>query len=72
MTDIISTVPISFRRSSMPRLSLPRIGIAASLDAIAGLFGHALYLAYVDPYSSLQRQPPVIPDNDLDGRNPNW
>ena len=72
MTDIIPTAPISIRCFSLPRLSLPRIGIGASLDAIAGLLGHALNLAYVDPYTSLQRQPPVIPDNDLEGRDPNW
>ena len=72
MSDIISTIPISIRCSSLRRLRLQRIGMGAALDAIAGLFGHALNLAYVDPYTSLQRQPPVTPDNDLEGRDPNW
>lgn len=72
MTDIISTAPISIRRPRLPRLRVRRIGVGAALDAIAGLFGHALNLAYVDPFTSLQRRPPVIPDNDLEGRDPNW
>jgi len=71
MTDIVPTAPISIRSSSLPRLRLPRIGIGASLDAIARLFGHALNLAYVAPYTSRERQPQVIPDNDIEGRDPN-
>lgn len=72
MSDISSTAPISIRRSSLPRLTIPRIGVGAALGAIAGLFGHALNLAYVYPYASLGREPPVIPDHDLEGRDPNW
>ena len=72
MTDIISTAPISIRCSSLPRPSMPKIGIGAALEAITGLLGRAFNLAYVDPYTSLQRQPPIIPDNDLEGRDPNW
>jgi hypothetical protein len=72
MTDIISTPPISIRRSSLPRLSLPRTGIGTSLAAIAGALGYAVNLAYVAPFTSLQRQRSVIPDNDLEGRDPNW
>jgi|GEM_PF-5634682 len=72
MSDIISTAPISIRCSSLPRPRLPRIGVGAALGAIAGLLGHAFNLAYVAPYTSLQCRPPVIPDNDLEGRDPNW
>lgn len=72
MSDIISTIPTSIRRPSLPRPRLRRIGVGAALAAIAGLFGHALNLAYVDPFTSRQRRPPVIPDNDLEGRDPNW
>lgn len=71
MSDIISPVPISIRSSSLPRLRLGRIGVGAALGAIAGLLGHAFNLVYVAPYTSLQRRPPVIPD-DFDGRDPNW
>jgi hypothetical protein len=72
MSDIISTAPISIGHASLPRLKLRRLGVGAALSAIAGLFGQALNLAYVDPYTSLQRRPPVIPDDDLEGRDPNW
>ncbi len=72
MTDIISPAPISICCSRLRRPDLPTIGIGASLAAIARLFGDALNLAYVEPYTSLQRQPPVIPENDLEGRDPNW
>ena len=71
MSDIISPIPISLRRSCLPRLGLRRIGVGAALGAIAGLLGHAFNLAYVAPYTSLQRKPPVLPD-DPDGRDPNW
>lgn len=70
MTDIIPTAPISIRRSSLPRLSLPKIDMGASLYAIARLWSYALDLAYVAPYS--RRRPPVIPDNDIEGRDPSW
>jgi hypothetical protein len=46
--------------------------MGVSLNAIAGLLGHAFNLVYVDPYTSLQRQPAAVPDNDLEGRDPNW
>jgi hypothetical protein len=71
MTDIIPTAPISIRRSSLPRLSLSKIDIGASLYAIARLLGHAFDLAYVAPFSS-RRRPPVILDNDIEGRDPRW
>jgi hypothetical protein len=72
MTDIISTAPTSIHRSSLPRPSLPKIGVGAALGTIAGLVGNAFNLAYVDPYGSLQRKPPIIPDDELEGRDPNW
>jgi hypothetical protein len=72
MTDIISTAPIPIRYPSPPRLRLRSIGVGAALGAIAGLLGQALNLAYVVPYSRLQRKPTVIPDNDLEGRDSNW
>lgn len=70
MTDIIPIAPNSIRRSSLPRLSLPKIDIGASLYAIARLWSHALDLAYVAPYTN--RRPPVIPDKDIEGRDPDW
>jgi hypothetical protein len=69
MTD---TAPITSRRLSLPRLSFPRLAIGASLNAVFGLLGDALKMAYVDPYTSLPRKPHVIPDDDLEGRDHTW
>lgn len=72
MTDIISTIPVEIRSFSLPLSRLRRIGVVASLNAMTGLLGQALNLAYADPYNSLQRKSPVVPDIDLNGRDPNW
>ena len=72
MTDISTIAPITIRRLNLPRLSFPRLEIGASLAAISGLVGDAFNMAYVDPYTSLRRQPQVVPDDDLEGRDPTW
>ena len=72
MTDISTIAPITVRRLSLPRPSLPRLAIGASLVAISGLLGDAFKMAYVDPYTSLGRRPQVVPDDDLEGRDPTW
>ena len=72
MTDISPNAPVAVRRPNMQRLNIPRLGIGASLAAISGLFGDALKMAYVDPYTSHARRPPVGPDDDLEGRDPTW
>jgi hypothetical protein len=72
MTDISTTAPITIRRLKLPRLGFPRLEIGASLNAIFDVMGDALKLAYVAPYTSLRRQPQVVPDEDLEGRDPTW
>jgi len=72
MTHISTIAQITIRRLNLPRLSFPRLGIGASLAAISGLVGDALYMAHVDPYTSLRRQLPAVPDDDLEGRDPTW
>jgi hypothetical protein len=72
MTDISTIAPIIIRRLNVPRLSFPRLGIGASLAAISGLLGNAFNMAYVDPYTSFRRQLHVVPDDDLEGRDPTW
>jgi hypothetical protein len=71
MTDI-SKAPIATRRPGLPRPGVPGLGIGASLREIFALWNDALKLAYVDPYTSLRRQPQVAPDDYLDGRDPTW
>ena len=72
MTDISTNAPITIRRLNLPRPSFPKLGIGASLAAISSLVGDALKMAYVEPYTIHRRRPQVVPDDDLDGRDPNW
>ena len=72
MTDISTIAPITIRRFNLPRLSFPRLAIGASLAVISGVMGDALSMAYVDPYTSLRRQPQTVSDDDLKGRDPTW
>jgi hypothetical protein len=72
MTDISATAPIPLRRLKLPRIVLPGPAIGATLEAITLLIGNALDMAYVQPYSSLSRRLRIIPDDDLEGRDPDW
>lgn len=72
MTDISTAAPIKVRRFSLPRLGFPRPGIGAALTGMFGLINGALRMAYVDPYTSLHRQPRMVADDDLEGRDPTW
>ncbi|MBA1140219.1 hypothetical protein [Mesorhizobium neociceri] len=68
MTD----VHILIRRLNPLRFSFAWPEIGASLAAIFSLVAEALTMAYAAPYTSRRRQPQVIPDDDLEGRDPNW
>jgi len=72
MADISTTALINIRRLKLPRLGFPRLAIGATLNAICGVMGDAFKMAYLDPYTGLRRQPPIVPDEDLEGRDPNW
>lgn len=72
MADISTRAPITISRLNPPRLSFPRLGIGATLNAMAGVMSDALKMVYVAPYTSLRRQPQVVPDDDLEGRDPTW
>lgn len=69
MTDILTTAPVTGRRIELPRLHLPWRAFAASIEAMAGLIGRASLMAYVDPYTRLNQN---APDENLEGRDPNW
>ncbi|CAN7301627.1 hypothetical protein [Rhizobium sp. LjRoot254] len=71
MTDISTTAPTTIRRLRLLQPSVPRLAIGASMKAISRLIGDAFGMAYVDPYNSLRRQQ-IMPDDDLEGRDPNW
>ncbi|MBZ9851657.1 hypothetical protein LB565_27085 [Mesorhizobium sp. CA14] len=72
MADILTTGPIIVRRLKLLRRSFPRLAIGASLNAMSGLVGDTLKMAYVEPYASLGRQSQVVPDDHLEGRDPTW
>ncbi|ODA96588.1 hypothetical protein BFX40_29605 [Mesorhizobium sp. SEMIA 3007] len=72
MADISAKTPVTIRRLSPARSSFPRLEIGASLAAISSLVGDALNLAYVAPYISFRRQPQVVADDGLKGRDPTW
>ena len=72
MADISTRAPIAVRRSNLQRLNIPTFRVAASLAALSVLLGDAFKMAYVDPYIGRSRQPQVVPDDDLDGRDPTW
>ena len=72
MTDISSVAPIASRRSSFQRPNIPALRIGASFLAISVLLGDAFKMAYVDPFTSHRRRPQVVPDDDLEGRDPSW
>ncbi len=72
MAEIPNTGQITIRRLKLLRPSFPRLKIGASLVAVSGLIGDAFNMAYVAPYAGLHRQPRIVQDDDLEGRDPNW
>jgi len=72
MTDIIITTPISLRRPSLPRLELPKLGMGRAISEISNSIVQAFEMAYVTPFSAMQRKPSIVFDEDLEGRDPNW
>lgn len=71
MTDISLIARTAIRRPTLRRL-IPRLGIGASLAAICGLLGNAFKMAYAAPYNNRGRRPQVVPEDDLEGRDPTW
>ena len=72
MTDITIT-PISHRRSilpRLPRLAPPKLGIGRAISEVSNSIVQAFEMAYVAPFSVMQRKPPIVLDEDLEGRVP--
>ncbi|TPI26130.1 hypothetical protein FJ414_30590 [Mesorhizobium sp. B3-1-6] len=72
MTDILTTGPTAVRRLKLPRPSIPRLAMLATFNTMFSSMVNARKAAYLDPFTSLDRRPPIIPEDDLEGRNPNW
>ncbi|TIX24441.1 hypothetical protein [Mesorhizobium sp.] len=60
------------RRLNLSKLSFGWLDIGASLAATSSLVADAYKVAYLAPHASRRRQPDVVPDDDLEGRDPTW
>ncbi len=72
MTDIITTAPVTFRRPAFSSLRFPKIGIGRALVRTLEEIGHAVDLAYVQPYRLDRGQVPVVLEGSEKGRDPSW
>lgn len=72
MTDVPAVAPKTVRRSVLRPPKIPTLRIGMSLAAMSALLGGAFKMAYVDPYAVHHRRPPAAPDDDLEGRDPDW
>ena len=68
MTVLVHNAPLAIRHFCLPRLRLPKLGIAAFSTSIT----QAYSMAYVEPFKTRERQPLISNDVDLEGRDPNW
>ena len=53
-------------------MRFPKLGIGMALARILKDYGHALNLAYVQPYLLDRGQLPVVLEGSVKGRDPNW
>lgn len=72
MTDISSIAATNTRCVDLPQQRLPRLTVGELLGAIVGLIADAHRMAYVDPFTGRGRQPHIFPNDELEGRDPNW
>jgi hypothetical protein len=72
MTDIITTAPITTRRITIPHLRIPNLGFAAALETLCAGLADAYSSVYAAPFNGQRRLPPVVSDEDRQGRDPSW
>lgn len=72
MTDTIFATPISHRRLRLPSLEFPKLGIGRTISEVSNSIVQAFEMAYVSPFSAIQRKPSIDFDEDLEGRDPKW
>lgn len=76
MADILAP-RVAFRPLSLPAQRLPggatpKLAIGATIAAMFSAMGEAMKLACVSPYAGTARKPRKLPDEDLQGRDPDW
>jgi hypothetical protein len=72
MTDIIITTAVPLRRLRLPRFELPKLGIGRGISEVSNSIVQAFEMAYVAPFSAMQRKPSIVLDEDLEGRGSKW
>ena len=72
MAHITTTAPTTIRRFSLPRLRLPKFGIAAALQPLFQLIGDAYSSVYAAPFTCHRPTKTAVADDDLEGRDPSW
>jgi hypothetical protein len=53
-------------------LALPKLGIGRAISEISSSIVQAYEMAYVEPFTAMQRKPSIVFDEDLEGRDPKW
>ena len=72
MTDIANAAPITFRPWFSLRVQFPKWTVGSALANSSESIRRAFEMAYVAPFCSSQPKPLTGPDEELEGRNPNW
>jgi hypothetical protein len=72
MTDLITRAPLTIGRLRLLRARFPRLGIGATITAVPASIMRAYCMAYVEPFKVHGRQPVIVSDADLEGRDPKW
>jgi hypothetical protein len=72
MTDLTNSSLLTIRHLSLPRIRFPKLGIGSTMIAVSKSITQAYCMAYVEPFTTRERQPQIFSDGDLEGRDPNW
>lgn len=72
MTDMITTHTITLHQSSPVRLQFPNFGIGQACESLCLAIMDAFAMVYVTPFNAMRRQPPIVVEEDLGGRDPSW
>jgi hypothetical protein len=71
MTDLTTIAPVIVHRPAIS-VKLPIPGIGRAFNRMLEAFGHAVDLAYVQPYCSGRSKSTVVLEGSEKGRDPNW
>lgn len=75
MSDFTFIAPVRVRRSAFTSWKLPKLNLGGAVARTLETFGHALDLAYVQPYLPNRRsqsQSQLVLEGSEKGRNSSW